>query len=200
MKIGLYFGSFNPVHNGHMVIANYMAEFTDLDRVWLVVSPHNPLKPLGSLLADHHRLTLVTKAIGDYRKLKASNIEFGLTKPSYTINTLVHLQEKYPKNKFVLIMGSDSLATLHKWKNYEMILADYEIYVYPRPGYDGGKFSTHPKVKIIDAPQMELSASFIRKAIHEKKDVRFMLPQDVFNYIDEMGFYKKATSKALENK
>lgn len=191
MKIGLYFGSFNPVHNGHMVIANYMAEFTDLDQVWLVVSPHNPLKPLGSLLQDYHRFALVTKAIGDYRKLKPSKIEFELPKPSYTINTLVYLQEKHPKHSFVLIMGSDSLATLHKWKNYEMILDGYEIYVYPRPGYDGGKFITHPKIKAIDAPLMELSASFIRKAIYDKKDVRFMLPQDVFNYIDEMGFYKK---------
>ena len=191
MKIGLYFGSFNPVHNGHMVIANYMAEFTDLNQVWLVVSPHNPLKPLGSLLQDYHRLTLVTKAIGDYKKLKPSNIEFGLPKPSYTINTLVYLQEKHPKHSFVLIMGSDSLATIHKWKNYEMILDGYEIYVYPRPGFDGGKYSTHPKVKFIDAPLMEISASCIRKAIHDKKDVRFMLPQETFNYIDEMGFYKK---------
>ena len=191
MKIGLYFGSFNPVHNGHMVIANYMAEFTDLNQVWLVVSPHNPLKPLGSLLQDYHRLTLVTKAIGDYKKLKPSNIEFGLPKPSYTINTLVYLQEKHPKHSFVLIMGSDSLATIHKWKNYEMILNGYEVYVYPRPGFDGGKYSTHPKVKFIDAPLMEISASCIRKAIHDKKDVRFMLPQETFNYIDEMGFYKK---------
>lgn len=191
MKTGLFFGSFNPVHNGHMVIANYMAEFTDLNEVWLVVSPHNPLKPLGSLLQDYHRLTLVKEAIGDYRKIKASNIEFSLPKPSYTIHTLVHLKEKFPQHQFVLIMGSDSLATLHKWKNYEMILADYEIYIYSRPGIDGGLFKDHPKVKFIDAPLMEISASFIRKAIKEKKDVRFMLPAAVFNYIDEMAFYKK---------
>lgn len=174
-----------------MVIANYMAEFTDLNEVWLVVSPHNPLKPIGSLLQDYHRLTLVKEAIGDYRKIKSSNIEFSLPKPSYTIHTLVHIKEKYPQHDFVLIMGSDSLTTLHKWKNYEMILADYEIYIYSRPDHDGGQFKNHPKVKFIDAPLMEISASFIRKAIKEKKDVRFMLPAAVFNYIDEMAFYKK---------
>ncbi len=191
MKIGLFFGSFNPVHNGHMVIANYMAEFTDLKEVWLVVSPHNPLKPIGSLLQDYHRLTLVKEAIGDFRKIKASNIEFGLPKPSYTIHTLAHLSEKFSEHKFCLIMGTDSLATLHKWKNFEMILSDYEIYVYPRPGNDGGQFKNHPHVKHVDAPLMEISASFIRQAIKDKKDVRFYLPLPVFNYIDEMHFYEK---------
>ncbi|MEO8148803.1 MAG: nicotinate (nicotinamide) nucleotide adenylyltransferase [Bacteroidia bacterium] len=190
-KIGLFFGSFNPVHNGHMVIANYMAEFTDLNEVWLVVSPHNPLKPMGSLLQDYHRLTLVKEAIGDYRKIKASNIEFSLPKPSYTIHTLVHLKEKFPQHDFCLIMGSDNLDTFHKWKNYEMILADYEIYIYPRPASDGGQFKDHPKVKFVNAPMMEISATFIRKSIKEKKDVRFMMPLPVYNYIDEMGFYKK---------
>ncbi len=191
MKIGLMFGSFNPVHNGHMVIANYFSEFTDLNLVWLVVSPQNPLKPAGSLLRDYHRMRLVEIAIGDYRKIKASRIEFELSKPTYTIHTLAHLSEKHPEKTFVLIMGSDNLETLHKWKNFEQILNDYEIYVYPRLNHDGGKFIHHPKVKLHDAPLMQISASFIRKAIKEKKDVRFMLPEPVFRYIEEMHFYKK---------
>lgn len=191
MKTGLFFGSFNPVHNGHMVIANYFAEFSDLDQVWFVVSPHNPLKPVGSLLNDFQRLQLVELAIGDYRKMKVSKIEFGLPKPSYTINTLTHLQEKYPQHEFVLIMGSDNLHTFHKWKNYEQILEYYSIYIYPRPGFDGGDFKNHPKVKFIEAPLMEISSTFIRNAIKSKKDVRFMMPEKVADYIDEMNFYRK---------
>ncbi len=191
MKTGLFFGSFNPVHNGHMVIANFFTEFSDLNQVWFVVSPHNPLKPAGSLLNDFQRLQLVELAIGDYRKMKASKIEFGLPKPSYTINTLTHLQEKYPQHEFVLIMGSDNLHTFHKWKNYEQILEYYSIYIYPRPGFDGGDFKNHPKVKFIEAPLMEISSTFIRNAIKSKKDVRFMMPEKVADYIDEMNFYRK---------
>ncbi|MBS1764050.1 MAG: nicotinate-nucleotide adenylyltransferase [Bacteroidetes bacterium] len=191
MKVGLFFGSFNPVHNGHMIIANYFAEFSDLGQVWFVVSPHNPLKAAGSLLNDYQRLQLVEMAIGDYRKIRLSKIEFGLPKPSYTINTLAHLQEKFPKHEFVLIMGSDNLHTFHKWKNYEQILQYYSIYVYPRPGYDGGDFKNHPKIKFIDAPLMEISSTFIRNAIKSKKDVRFMMPEKVADYIDEMNFYRK---------
>ena len=191
MKTGLFFGSFNPIHNGHMVIANYFAEFSDLKQVWFVVSPPNPLKPAGSLLNDFQRLQLVELAIGDYRKMKVSKIEFGLPKPSYTINTLTHLQEKFPQHEFVLIMGSDNLHTFHKWKNYEQILEYYSIYIYPRPGFDGGDFKNHPKVKFIEAPLMEISSTFIRNAIKSKKDVRFMMPEKVADYIDEMNFYKK---------
>lgn len=191
MKTGLFFGSFNPIHNGHMVIANYFAEFSDLKQVWFVVSPHNPLKPAGSLLNDFQRLQLVELAIGDYRKMKVSKIEFGLPKPSYTINTLTHLQEKFPQHEFVLIMGSDNLHTFHKWKNYEQILEYYSIYIYPRPGFDGGDFKNHPKVKFIEAPLMEISSTFIRNAIKSKKDVRFMMPEKVADYIDEMNFYRK---------
>lgn len=190
MKIGLFFGSFNPIHNGHLVIASYMAEFSDLNQVWLVVSPHNPLKVSGSLLQDHHRFEMVRIGIGDYRKLKASKIEFSLPKPSYTINTLAYLYEQYPNEQFVLIMGSDNLSTFKKWKNWEQILENHEIYIYPRPGNDGGELKDHPKVKLIDAPLMELSSTFIRNAIKAKKDVRFMLPESVFNYLDEMNFYK----------
>lgn len=191
MKIGLFFGSFNPVHNGHMVIAQYMAEFTDLNQVWMVVSPHNPLKKPGSLLQDYHRLELVRIAIGDYLKIKPSKIEFGLPKPSYTINTLTHLHEQHPEHEFVLIMGSDILETLKKWKNWEQILEHYEIYIYPRTGHDGGSLKDHPKVKIVEAPIMQISSSFIRNSIKDKKDIRYMLPEAVYHYLDEMNFYKK---------
>lgn len=191
MKIGLFFGSFNPVHNGHLVIAQYIAEFTDLNQVWLVVSPHNPLKPIGSLLQDYHRYELARLGIGSYRKLKASKIEFSLPKPSYTINTLTYINEQYPNDKFVLIMGSDNLETLKKWKNWEQIIEHHEIYIYPREGHDGGELKTHPKIKFVDAPVMQISSTFIRNAIAGKKDVRFMLPESVFTYMDEMNFYKK---------
>lgn len=191
MKIGLFFGSFNPIHNGHLVIAQYMAEFTDLSQVWLVVSPHNPHKPAGSLLQDHHRYEMVRIAVGDYRRMKASKIEFTLPRPSYTINTLAHLHEQYPADEFVLIMGSDNLETFKKWKNWEQILEHNELYVYPRPGSNGGELATHPRVKIIEAPLMQLSSTFIRNAIKDKKDIRYMLPESVFTYMDEMNFYKK---------
>ncbi len=191
MKIGLFFGSFNPIHNGHLVIASYMAEFTDLQQVWFVISPHNPLKEKNTLLQDVHRLALVKEGIGINNKLKASNIEFKLPQPSYTINTLVHLSEKYPQHEFVLIMGFDNLQTFDKWKNHEQILNGYELYIYPRHNFSCDKFIGHPKVKITDAPIMELSSSFIRKAIRDKKDVRYMMPESVYKYIDEMNFYKK---------
>ncbi|MBK9402859.1 MAG: nicotinate-nucleotide adenylyltransferase [Bacteroidetes bacterium] len=191
MKIGLFFGSFNPVHNGHLVIAGYMAEYSDLNQIWMIVSPHNPLKPIGTLLQDYHRYHLVELGIGSYKKLKASKIEFELPKPSYTVITLAYLQEKYPKNQFSLIMGADNLENLHKWKDYQMILENHDVYVYPRPLHDGGEFKNHPRVKWIDAPVMEISSSFIRKAIKEGKDVRFMMPESVSDYIDEMNFYRK---------
>lgn len=191
MVTGLFFGSFNPVHNGHMIIAQYMCEYTDMHEVWMVVSPHNPLKPAGSLLQDYHRLQLVRIAIGDYKKIKASNIEFSLPKPSYTINTLTYLCEKYPDTQFALIMGMDNLCTLKKWKNYEQILENYKIYVYPRKDSDDCELANHPNVIITSAPLMELSSTFIRNGIKSKKDVRYMLPESVFNFIDEMNFYKK---------
>ena len=190
MKIGLFFGSFNPVHCGHMVIAGYFSEFTDLDQVWFIVSPHNPLKQKDTLLQDYHRMTLVKIAIGDNRKLKASDIEFKLARPSFTIHTLAHLSEKFPSYKFVLILGSDNLQSFHKWKNYEQILEQFELYVYPRKDLSGGELASHPKVKIIAAPVMEISSTFIREAIKNKKNIRYMLPEKVWEYIDEMNFYK----------
>jgi len=191
MKVGLYFGSFNPVHNGHLVIAGYMAEFTELDQVWLVVSPHNPLKNASTLLNDYQRVHLVELAIGDYRRLKVSKVEFGLPKPSYTVVTLAYLYDRHPEHEFSLIMGSDNLATLHKWKDYRLILDNHDIYVYPRPLSDGGEFRKHPRVRWVEAPLIELSSTFIRHAIRDGRDVRFMMPESVAAYVDEMNFYRK---------
>lgn len=190
MKVGLFFGSFNPIHCGHLIIAGYFAEYTDLNQVWLVVSPHNPHKLKQTLLQDHHRLAIVKTAIGENRKIKASDIEFKLPKPSYTINTLSHLHDKFPEHEFVLILGSDNLNTFHKWKNFEQILEHHELYVYPRKGADGGSLISHPKVKLVEAPQMELSSTFIREAIKNRKDVRYMMPESAWNYIEEMNFYR----------
>ena len=174
-----------------MIIANYMARFTDLKEVWLVVSPHNPLKKKSGLLEQHHRLALVNAAIGEDSFLKSSDIEFKLEQPSYTVKTLAILSEKYPKRTFVLIMGTDNLSSLHKWKNYESILEHYEIYCYPRPESDGGEFKNHSKVKILPAPLVEISSTFIRDAIKEKKDVRYFMPERAYVYMKEMHFYEK---------
>jgi nicotinate-nucleotide adenylyltransferase len=195
MQTGLFFGSFNPIHIGHMALANYFISVTGLKEVWFVVSPHNPLKEKAGLLSEQQRLQMVRLAIGDYSKMKASNIEFGLPQPSYTVNTLAHLQEKYPKRNFALIMGSDNLQTFHKWKNYEEILKQHEIYVYPRPGFDGGKFREHSKVKFTDAPLIEISSTFIRQCVKEKKDVRFFMPKEAWEYMKAMAFYKSGGPK-----
>jgi len=192
MKIGLFFGTFNPIHVGHLIIANHMAEFTDLEEVWFVVTPHNPFKVKNSLLADHHRFRLVSETTDDYDKLKPSNIEFGLPQPSYTINTLVHLAEKHPEHHFNLIMGLDNLHTFPKWKNSEVILRDYEIYVYPRVSEkkDLPELLDHEKVHLIDAPIVEISSTFIRKAVKDQKDIRALMPFKAWKYMDEMNFYK----------
>lgn len=190
MKIGLFFGSFNPIHVGHTIIANFMAEHTDLDQVWLVVSPHNPLKEKSTLAKDYDRLHLVNLAIDDNDRLRASDIEFKLPKPSYTIDTLTYLSEKYPHHQFTLIMGGDNLATLHKWKNYEKILELYSIYVYQRPSYELGQFTDHASVKLFDAPQMHISASFIRKCIKNNKSVRYMVPDAVYDYLEKTNMYR----------
>lgn len=190
MKIGLFFGSFNPIHIGHMAIANYMVEYTDLDKLWFVVSPHNPLKTKQSLLADYQRLEMVNRAIGDDNRFNASNIEFQLPQPSYTINTLTYLKEKYPMHEFVLIMGSDGLETFTKWKNYEVIIKNYERYVYPRPGTSPELLENIENGKLVNAPNIEISSTFIREAIKNKKDIRYFLPEKVWQYLDEMNFYK----------
>lgn len=190
-KIGLFFGSFNPIHVGHLIVAQYMQQFTNLTEVWFVVSPHNPLKEKSSLLDDNQRLQMVNIAIDDNYTLKASNIEFSLPQPSYTVNTLVHLQEKYPNNEFALILGEDNLENFTKWKNYESILENHSLYVYPRTGYDGGKLKTHKNVVITEAPEVQISSTFIRNAIKNKKDIRYFLHPKVWAYIDEMNFYKK---------
>lgn len=180
MKIGLLFGSFNPVHIGHLVIANYMAEFTDLDQVWLVVSPHNPLKDKKSLADSKKRLISVKKAIGRNSKIKSSDIEFNLPQPSYTINTLHCLRKKYPKNKFVIIIGSDNLKLFHKWKDYKKILEGYEIYVYPRISTFKNRPSRiikkYSNIRMVDAPRIDISSTFIREQIKQGKDVRYFIP------------------------
>jgi nicotinate-nucleotide adenylyltransferase len=191
MKTGLFFGSFNPIHIGHMALANYMLEYTDLESIWFVVSPQNPFKQKSTLLDEHQRLHLVNLAIGDNNRLKTTNIEFGLPIPSYTVNTLAHLREKYPKHDFALIIGADNLDNFPKWKNYEVILKYHQLYVYPRPGFDGGILKTHPQVKFTEAPLIELSSTTIRNAIKDKKDVRYFVPAEVWNYIKEMHFYEK---------
>jgi nicotinate-nucleotide adenylyltransferase len=191
MHIGLYFGSFNPIHIGHLVIAGTMAEFSDLDKVWLVVSPHNPHKAKSSLLRDYDRLHLVRLALEDYPYLQASDVEFQLPQPSYTAHTLVHLSEKYPQHTFSLIMGADTLESFPKWRNPDSILAQHRIYVYPRPGHDGGPLRDHPQVHWVEAmPLMELSSTRIREGIAAGKTMKYMLPKAVWEYIDEMHYYR----------
>lgn len=192
MKIGLFFGTFNPIHVGHMIIANYMAEFSDLDEVWFVITPLSPFKQKSSLLSNHHRLALTNIAVEDYSKLRTSDIEFKLPQPNYTINTLVHIEEKYPNHCFCLIMGEDNLNGILKWKNYETILQNYELYVYPRisDGKTKYQFSKQSKIHRVNAPIIQISSTFIRKVIKEGKDISTMLPSSVWKYIDEMNFYK----------
>lgn len=197
-KIGLYFGTFNPIHVGHLIISNYMVGYTNLDEIWFVVSPLNPLKKKESLLEDYHRLNLVRIAIEQNPKLKACDEEFNLPIPSYTINTLTYLKEKYLDYEFNLIMGEDNLRSFKKWKNHEEILKSHQLYVYPRVltaqeeiDNDSEKNTfNHPKIIKCDAPIMKISSSFIRKAISENKDVRYLLTPEVFKYVDEMNFYK----------
>ncbi len=192
MKIGLFFGSFNPIHVGHLILANHIAEFTNLQQVWLVVTPHNPFKKKASLLDNYQRLEMVYRATEEYTKLQPSDIEFGLTQPNYTINTLTYLQEKYPNYEFALIMGEDNLNHFHKWKNYELILENHRIYVYPRitSNKANKELTAHKNIQFIKAPIIEISSTFIRKAIKKNKNVRPMLPESVWQYVDEMNFYK----------
>ncbi|WP_159799218.1 nicotinate (nicotinamide) nucleotide adenylyltransferase [Flavobacterium sp. MK4S-17] len=193
MKIGLYFGTFNPIHVGHLIIANHMAEYTDMDQVWMVVTPHNPLKKKSSLLEDHHRLQMVFLATENYNNIKPSDIEFRLPQPNYTVNTLAHIQEKFPAHEFALIMGEDNLNSLHKWKNYDVLLENYDIYVYPRINAEEIKpeLQNHKRIHRVDAPVIEISSTFIRNSIKQEKNVRPLLPQKVWEYIDHNLFYTK---------
>ena len=193
MKIGLYFGTFNPIHVGHLIIANHLVENSDLDEIWMVVTPHNPFKKKNSLLENHHRLELVYRATENYPKIKPSNIEFNLPQPNYTVYTLAHISDKYPNEEFSLIMGEDNLKSFHKWKNYEAILEHHEIYVYPRvsEGEVETRFDNHPKIKKVSAPIVQISSTMIRNGIKEQKNIRPMLSDAVWQYIDEMNFYKK---------
>jgi len=192
MKVGLFFGTFNPIHIGHMIIANYMVEFSDLEEVWFVITPQSPFKQKASMLSNHHRLAIANIAVENYPKLKTSDIEFNLPQPNYTINTLAYIEEKFPNNQFCLIMGEDNLKGFHKWKNYETILQNYELYVYPRisEGKTKHQFVGHSKIQKVNAPIVQISSTFIRKAIQNKKDISTMLPENVWKYIDEMNFYK----------
>ncbi|PIF06177.1 MAG: nicotinic acid mononucleotide adenylyltransferase [Draconibacterium sp.] len=191
LTIGLFFGSYNPIHIGHMAIANYMVEYTSIDQLWFVVSPQNPFKVKKKLLDDYQRFELVHRAVEGDDRLRASNIEFSLPKPSYTIDTLTYLKEQHPDYQFVIIMGSDNLENFHKWKNFEEIIENYGILVYPRPGFEPSKVEITKNTSLVNAPLMEISASFIRKAISEGKDVRHFMPEKVWQYVEEMNFYKK---------
>lgn len=191
MKIGLFFGSFNPVHNGHLMIANYICETTELDKVWLVVSPQNPLKEKESLLKEYDRLHLINLAIENNNNLKASNIEFSLPRPSYTIDTLTHLNEKFPQHEFSLIMGSDNLVTLHKWKNYELLLKNYPFFVYRRRGFDENPYPENPHIHFLNFPFIDISATFIRENIRQGVSMQFFLPEKVWDYIEGSNLYRK---------
>ncbi|MFO8053832.1 MAG: nicotinate (nicotinamide) nucleotide adenylyltransferase [Bacteroidales bacterium] len=189
-KTALFFGSFNPIHIGHLIIAGQMVENSDLDQVWFIVSPQNPFKKKKSLLKNHHRLNLVKEAIKDDWRFQANDIEFSLPQPSYTIHTLTVLAEKYPDKRFALIIGSDNLSSFHKWKNYREILEQYQIYVYPRFDHEPGELANHPSVHLVDAPRMELSANMIREGIQKGKDMRYLISPGVYRYIQEMGLYQ----------
>lgn len=188
-KVGLFFGSFNPIHVGHLILAQYMLEYTDLHEVWFVVSPHNPLKTRKSLLAGHYRLDMVNLAIENMEGMRACDIEFHMPTPSYTIDTLTYLQERYPLRDFVLIGGDDILVTLPKWKNYHQLLQNHTFYIYPRGGCGVSELAHHQQVRHVNAPMMELSSSFIRKALADRKNVSFMLHPEVLRYIQSHSFY-----------
>lgn len=191
-RIGLFFGSFNPIHTGHLIIAEYMATRTDLEQVWFVVSPHNPLKLRSTLANDFDRLHMVQLAIDDNPRLKASNIEFSLPKPSYTIDTMVYLHEKYPQHQFSLIMGSDNLGSISKWKNYELLLERYKIHVYKREGVPIDQTSvSNADIVIYDVPMLDISSTYIRKSIAEGLSIRYMVPENVYQFLDGSRLYRQ---------
>lgn len=205
-QIGLYFGTFNPIHIGHIIIANHLVEYGNLEEVWFVVTPMSPHKTKDLLLDNMDRYDMVKMAIADYEKLQVSDIEFHLSKPNYTVTTLIHLEERHPELEFSLIMGEDNLKSLHRWRNFETLIANYTILVYPRIA-DGEVDETIEKqvirvpqpqgfrelkasIQLVKAPIVELSSSFIRQAIKEGKDVRPMLDKRVWEYIEKLQFYQ----------
>lgn len=199
MKIGLYFGSFNPVHSGHLIIANHAVNETDLNQVWFVVSPQNPFKQAASLLNEYQRLHLIKLAIDGEKGLRASAVEFSLPRPSYTVDTLTYLKEKHPDHEFCILMGSDGFQNIHKWKNYELILKNHQIYIYKRPGFDIE--DTHgASVQIIDAPLLDISSTLIRNLIKQKKSVRYLIPDIVKEEIETGGYYRQPSKDQTDNK
>ncbi|GIL23728.1 MAG: putative nicotinate-nucleotide adenylyltransferase [Bacteroidota bacterium] len=189
-KIGLFFGSFNPIHTGHLIIANIMAENTDLHKVWFVVSPQNPLKPSKGLLHEFDRYDMVKAAIADHYKLEVSDVEFQLPKPSYTIHTLAYLKEKHPAKEFKVIVGGDNLENFSKWKNHEEILNQHGLYVYKRPGVTNTPLERHANVHIVDAPLLDISATYIRNCIRQNKSIRYLVPEPVEQLIRQKNFYR----------
>ncbi|MCH8231043.1 MAG: nicotinate-nucleotide adenylyltransferase [Bacteroidetes bacterium] len=190
MKVGLFFGSFNPIHTGHLIIAGIMVETTDIDKVWFVVSPQNPLKRSKSLLHEFDRLDMVRAAIYDNYNLEVSDVEFRMPKPSYTIDTMTYLAEKHPDKRFVLIIGEDNLKTFPKWKNHNIIIENFEVYVYPRPKSVDSDLKTHPKVRMVEAPMIDISATFIRKCIKQNRSVKYLVPDSVEAMIRSKKFYQ----------
>ncbi len=188
MKIGLYFGSFNPVHNGHLIIAQHVLNFSGADKVWMMVTPQNPLKNSNSLLNENDRYHLVQLALKDHPNIIANNQEFTLPRPSYTIDTLTYLSQKYPQHEFSVTMGSDSFSNIHRWKNYEQILKNYSIIIYQRPGFEVNE--NNNRIEILQAPLLDISSTFIRELILQQKNIQFLVPSSVKEYIDENNYYK----------
>jgi nicotinate-nucleotide adenylyltransferase len=194
VKIGLYFGSFNPIHIGHLIIANHILNETGLQKIWFVVSPQNPFKNSESLINEYDRLHLVQKAVEDDLRLKASDIEFGLPKPSYTVHTLTYLKEKYPDHSFSIIMGSDSFQNIDKWKNAEVIIKNYPLFIYKRPGFEVVNH-VNAQIQILQAPLLEISATHIRELIRNGKSIKYLVPPSVEEEINASGLYKKIQKK-----
>ena len=194
MKIGLYFGSFNPIHTGHLIIASHILNETDIEKVWFVVSPHNPFKESDTLLNEYERFHLVQKAVENDPRLKAVDIEFSLPRPSYTVHTMAYLEEKYPSHQFVIIMGSDSFQNIEKWKNSDHIIKNYEILIYKRPGFEIAN-DINARIRVMKAPLLEISATHIRKMVQEGRSIKYLVPPQVENEILSSGMFRKNQKK-----